>query len=369
MGLTRVRLGDVISPIDERNANLIKRVCGIDKTKTFVPTKANTSNVDLTKYKVVRLGRFGFSGMQTGRDKCIRVAMSRERAPFVISPAYTTFGVTDDSIDLTYLFMHFLSPEMDRKGWFYSDGSIRANLDWSVFCDIEIELPPINLQRKYVAIYESMLANQRAYESGLDDLKLACDVTIDKLVHNQPLQSIEPYVERHDIRNEDNSNKNVMGVSVTKTFRNPTAKVDVDNLANYKIVKPSWFSFVQTTKNEKCFAFAFNDTGKNVVVTSVNEVFSVDEYQLCPEYLALLLNRSEFDRYAIFHSWGSARETFTWNDFLDVRIPLPDLEVQQSLGQLYKCWMKRRAINEHLKAQLKDICPVLIRGSIEESEG
>ena len=81
----------------------------------------------------------------------------------------------------------------------------------------------------------------------------------------------------------------------------------------------------------------------------------------------LFFGRAEFDRYARFNSWGSTRETFDWADMCDVRIPLPDIEVQRYAVDLYQAWRMRLSINERLKAQLKDICPILIRGSIEEA--
>ena len=124
---------------------------------------------------------------------------------------------------------------------------------------------------------------------------------------------------------------------------------------------------MQTTHNEKVFAYAFNNTDKDIVVTSVNEVFSTIEEELLPEYLSMFFNRTEFDRYARFHSWGSARETFTWEDLIRVEIPIPKIEIQKSIVNIFTAYKKRNEINERLKIQIKDICPILIKGSIEEA--
>ena len=115
------------------------------------------------------------------------------------------------------------------------------------------------------------------------------------------------------------------------------------------------------------FAYAFNNTGEDIVISSVNEVFSTDETVLVPEYLAMFFNRTEFDRYARYHSWGSARETFTWDDLINVQIPIVDITVQKSIADLYNAYKERKAINDRLKAQIKDLCPILIKGSIEEA--
>ena len=81
----------------------------------------------------------------------------------------------------------------------------------------------------------------------------------------------------------------------------------------------------------------------------------------------LFLTRDEFDRYARFNSWGSARETFDWSEMCNVEIPIPDISIQKSIAEIYSVYTQRKKINEQLKAQIKDICPILIKGSLEEA--
>jgi type I restriction enzyme S subunit len=160
-----------------------------------------------------------------------------------------------------------------------------------------------------------------------------------------------------------------MGLSTIKDFRIPQSRVNKEELSNYKIVQPKEFAFVPTTDTWKVFAFGLNNFGKEIVVSPIYEVFRIkDESVLLPEYLSMWFKRKEFDRYVRFHSWGSARENFTWYDLCDVRIPIPPLSVQQSIVNIYKVLQTRRKINEQLKEQVKSICPILIKGSLEESE-
>lgn len=368
MALSKYRIGQLIKIVDERNSFDINDFYGININKEFMPTVANTEGLDETNYKIVRKNRFVFSGMQTGRDKCIRISMYMGNEPIIVSPAYTTFEIVDEYVLPTYFFMIFLSQERDRLGWFYSDGSIRSNLDWDRFCDIQLNIPDLHTQQKYVDIYNAMVANQQVYERGLDDLKLTCDAYIEDLRRRMPCEEIGRYIERHDIRNGKNGSKNVMGISTSKQFREPTSKVNKNELANYKVCHPRQIGFVQTTHNEKVFTYAFNNTKEDIVVSSVNEVFSTQEDKLYPEYLCMFFNRTEFDRYARFHSWGSARETFTWNDLIDVKIPIPDITIQKSIAEMYTVYNKRKGINEQLKIQIKNICPILIKGSLEEGK-
>ena len=80
----------------------------------------------------------------------------------------------------------------------------------------------------------------------------------------------------------------------------------------------------------------------------------------------LFFKRDEFDRYARFNSWGSARENFSFDEMQNVEIPIPDISIQQSIVDIYHVYMTRKSINEKLKAQIKNICPILIIGSLEE---
>lgn len=249
MALSKYRIGQLIKIVDERNSFHINDFYGININKEFMPTVANTEGLDETNYKIVRKNRFVFSGMQTGRDKCIRISMYMGNEPIIVSPAYTTFEIVDEYVLPTYFFMIFLSQERDRLGWFYSDGSIRSNLDWDRFCDIQLNIPDFPTQQKYVDIYNAMVANQQAYERGLDDLKLTCDAYIEDLRRNMPCEEIGRYIERHDIRNGKNGSKNVMGISTSKQFREPTSKVNKNELANYKVCHPRQIGFVQTTHN------------------------------------------------------------------------------------------------------------------------
>ena len=155
--ITSYKLGELIEVCDERNSYGYVNFYGLNIDKEFMPTVADTTGLDASKYKVVRKNRFVFSGMQTGRDVCIRISLYMEDEPIIVSPAYTTFEIKRRDLVLPeYFFMIFLSQEKDRYGWFCSDGSIRANLDWDRFCDFDISLPSIQVQSKYVNIYKAV---------------------------------------------------------------------------------------------------------------------------------------------------------------------------------------------------------------------
>ena len=364
MGSTKYNLGELISVCDERNSFGFTDFYGLNINKEFMPTVANTEGLDESKYKVVRNKRFVFSGMQTGRDECIRISMYNGEEPIIVSPAYTTFEISrEDLVIPEYFFMLFLSKEKDRFGAFCSDGSIRSNLDWERFIDFDITLPSIEQQRKYVDVYLALQNNLAAYQSKVEELKLVCDGYIEELRRKMKCEKIGNYIERYSEKNIDKAIDDVVGLSTEKRFRVAQSRVNRNELGSYKIVHPLDIAYVPTTDTWKVLAFAVNHFGKDVVVSPIYEVFKTTG-KLESDYLAIWLKRDEFDRYARYNSWGSARENFTFDEMKEVKIPIPDISVQREIVNIHKCYIERQRMAEALKEQLKNICPVLIRGSL-----
>jgi len=362
------RIGDYIHLVDNRNKDLaVTNLLGINITKNFMPSVANTSETDLSKYKIIQKGQFAYSAMQVGRDETIRLALYTEDTPAIISPAYLVIEVNDENELLPeYMMMWFQRPESDRYGWFISDSSVRASLEWERFCEIQMPIPDIDEQRKFVALYNGLLTNQKTYENSLADLQLICDSYIENLIKTEQPKILGEYIEQSDERNNDLKIDNLIGISVNKVFMETKSNKEQLDLSNYKIVRPREFGYVSvTSRNGEKISIAILD-GEPGLVSSTYTVFRVkDTTVLLPEYLFLFFKRSEFDRYARFHSWGSARETFDWADMCNVKLPIPDIKVQEAIVTIYHTLETRKRINEQLKNTIKPLCPVLMRGVVE----
>ena len=116
-------------------------------------------------------------------------------------------------------------------------------------------------------------------------------------------------------------------------------------------------------------ALALNTEEKPLLISSIYTTFKCkDENKLMPEYLFMYFNRPEFDRYARFNSWGSAREVFTIDDMNDVAIPIPDISVQREIVNIHRCYIERQRIAAQLKDQLNSLCPILVKGSLEKTK-
>jgi type I restriction enzyme S subunit len=368
MGLSK--LGEYIQQSDLRNtggAFGINDVRGISIQKRFIDTKADMTGVSLAPYLVVPQGYFVYVSVTSRNSEKVTIAHNTSDETYIVSSSYVVFHVTDtDALLPDYLFMYFNRPEFDRYARFNSWGSAREVFSWSDMCDIEIDLPPLHIQQKYVDVYNAMLANQRAYERGLEDLKLTCDAFIEQLRKNMPLTEIASYIEAIDEKNEDGKVTLAQGVNVDKQFI--PAKRIADDFESARIVREGQFAYNKVMKaNGTKLPIALR-VGETCYVSGSYQVFQVYRKDaLISEYLMMWLERTETQRYAGFISWGSTRDILQYETLGEVKIPIPSIEIQQSIVNIYNVYITRREINEKLKAQIKSICPILIKGSLEEA--
>lgn len=357
-----VRLGDYIEQCDERNtAGSNYPVIGINRDKTFMPTVANLDGVDITKYKIVSKGMFVFSGMQTGRDICIRIGLYDKDQPALISPAYTTFFINKENDVLPeYFFMYFNRDESDRYGWFISDSSVRANLDWPRFLDIEIPLPSVAEQQKVVNAWRAFREIREQNEAKAAPLMQLCQSYIQELKYKYPMQEIGPYIQECDERNTDLNIKLSQGIANTKVFQSP--KQVALNSKSDKIVRTGQFGYNRaTTRNGEKISIAYR-LGADCTVSSAYCVFKITHEEILdPYFLWMWVARPEFDRYARYMSKGSAHEFFEFDEMCRVKIPLPPIEVQQAIVNIYKCANEAKLIAEEADRLSREVCPALLQ--------
>ena len=371
--LKTYKLGELIELSEDTNSNLdygIDDVKGISIKKVFIETKADMEGVSLKPYLLVKPDYFAYVTITSRNGEKITLAHNVSENTYIVSSSYVVFRVKKTDILLSkYLYIYFNRPQFDRFARYNSWGSAREAFSWQDLCDIDITLPDKTVQQKYVDIYEAMVANQKSYEKSLDDLKLTCDAYLDKLKKDGCKKKIGKYLKPSDLKNdnEELNVENVKGISIAKKFIETKADMSGVSLKPYLVVKPNCFAYVPvTSRNGEKITIAYNSSNETYIVSSSYVVFCVkNEQELCSQYLMMFLSQSDFDRYARFNSWGSSRETYDWSEMCDVQIPIPDIEIQKSIANIYKVYTQRKAINEKLKAQIRDICPILIKGSLE----
>lgn len=368
MALTKQKLGRFIERVERRNSDLqygIDDVRGISNTKEIQPTKADISERSFTRFQIVERHEFVFNRRTTRMGEKIGLGYNNIDKVFIVTEDYVVFRVVDESILLPdYLNIFFRRPEFDRYARWDSWGSATEFFNWEEMCDVPIVIPPLPVQQKYVDVYNAMLANQRAYESGLEDLKLTCDAYIENLRREMPCEIIKPYIDVVIATNSARKYKHVQGVESTGNFMDTRAKMAGVDISKYTVVSKNDIAFNPSRIN--LGSIALYREQYPCIVSPMYQVFKVtDNNKLLPEYLMMWFARDEFKRYTWFYASGSVRDTFDLGLMQEVAIPIPSIKIQQYIVNIYTVYQLRREINEQLKAQIKDLCPILIKGSIE----
>ena len=174
------------------------------------------------------------------------------------------------------------------------------------------------------------------------------------------LHKLGDYIREVDVRNRDLEVKLSQGISNEKHFQQP--KQVAENPYNDKIVRTGQFAFNRaTTRNGHKISIAYRE-GKDCTVSASYCVFYVtDEKSLLSKYLMMWFRRPEFDRYAIYHSHGSAHEYFTFENMCDVELPIPSIKQQQKIVSEYETVTRRIRLNEQIIAKLEETAQALYR--------
>lgn len=371
MTLTKYKLGKLIKQCDVRNDELkytLEDVKGISIQKIFIETKADMQDVSLSPYKLVQPDNFAYVTVTSRNGEKITLAHNTTDNTYIVSSSYIVFKVNrTDLLSSDFLFMFFNRPEFDRYSRFNSWGSARETFSWEDMCDIEVELPSLEVQQKYVNVYNAMLSNQQSYERGLEDLKLSFEALIDNYKHKSTKKLIGDILEEVDIRNADGIVTDVQGINITKQFMPSVANTNGVDLSKYKLVSKGQFAFsgMQTGRDE-CIRIALFDKEDPIIISPAYSVLRTKSNDVLAEYIMMWFSRKEVDRLGWFMSDASIRTNLDMDRFYEIEIPVPALEIQKAIVDIYNAYNVRRDINEKLKAQIKDICPILIKGSIEE---
>ena len=366
MGLNKIRLGDYIIRSTQNNRDLkygVELISGVTSQGVFAIPKGDPIDVNLKPYKIVNNGAFVYNPTRLDLGSIAY----RTDGLCIVSHLYMVFYLTEEGkriIDPTWLYIYFRRNEFLREVTFRNFGSQRPEFNFEDMSDIIIPLPDLPTQQKYVDIYNAMVANQQAYERGLEDLKTVFTSYIEELRRNDPVFPIGDYITLYNEKNGDGAIALEQGININKEFISPQRSNS--NLQGRKIVRHGQFAYC-TQLNNANVAIAYR-SGEDCVVSSVYNVFEITQKdKLIPEYLLMWLIRPEFGRYVYCASEGSAYEFLNYNNLANYKIPIPNIEVQRAISEIYMAYNKRKKINEQLKTQIKNICPILIKGSLEEN--
>ncbi len=177
------------------------------------------------------------------------------------------------------------------------------------------------------------------------------------------------YIREVNVRNWELKVTNLLGVSISKEFMPSIANTIGTDMSTYKIVERGQFAYGPvTSRNGDKVSIALLDGYDDAIISQAYTVFKVtDREQLLPEYLMMWFRRPEFDRYARFHSHGSAREIFDWDELCDVMLPIPSITRQREIVSEYETLTNRIRLNNQMIQHLEATAQALYRKSFVDN--
>ena len=170
------------------------------------------------------------------------------------------------------------------------------------------------------------------------------------------------YIREVDVRNRDLSVTTLVGLTINKAFIPSVANVIGTDLSNYKVIRKEQFacSLMQVSRDGKMPVAMFEDD--TAIMSPAYPMFEVvDKSILMPQYLMMWFSRKEFDREASFYAVGGVRGSLTWEDFCDMKLPIPSIERQKEIVAEYETLSKRIRLNKQMISSLEATAQTLYR--------
>ena len=171
------------------------------------------------------------------------------------------------------------------------------------------------------------------------------------------IRKLSELIDWVDTRNKGVISTNLLGINIEKYFMPSVANIIGTDLSSYKLISKNQFACnpMHVGRDEK-MPIALYMEEEPSIVSPAYFVFQVKDLTvLNPEFLMLWFRRAEFDRECWFHTDGSVRGGITWDEILDMSVPVPSIEEQNKIVSSYNDIEKRiklkRQINDNLESQ------------------
>ncbi|CAB0526115.1 restriction endonuclease subunit S [Corynebacterium diphtheriae] len=373
MTLTKYRLGELIEKVERLNTKGTfgaEDVRGISNTKEIQPTKADISNRNFKKFQVVSSSEFVFNRRTTRMGDKLGIGFNNLGRSFIVTEDYVVFKIARQDLLLPeYLNIFIRRAEFDRYVRWDSWGSATEFFNWEEIIEVPIVLPPIDIQQKYVDIYNALRQNSRLFEEAKSDLELAIEGYVDRVKRSSPMRKVGELLSEIDRRNHDGKVRRIRGIDISKRFIPSKAHVTKDAQRKYKIIHQGEFAYsAMQTGRDETIRIALKTDNEPFLVSPAYAVLAVKEqHEVLPEWIMLWFSRPESDRFGWFASDASVRASLELERFFEIEIPIPDMSTQFAVCNIYKQTIQRDVTANRVREQALEICPVLIRGSLAET--
>ena len=170
------------------------------------------------------------------------------------------------------------------------------------------------------------------------------------------------YIREVNVRNRDLKVTKLVGLTIDKAFIPSVANVIGTDLSNYKVIRKKQFacSLMQVSRDGKMPVAMFEED--EAIMSPAYPMFEVvDKTVLMPQYLMMWFSRSEFDREASYYAVGGVRGSLTWEDFCNMKLPIPSITRQREIVSEYETLTNRIRLNNQMIQHLEATAQALYR--------
>ena len=347
-------IGKYITPINEKNKNnLYSTVLGVAIEKEFMPSVANLNGTDLSKYSILRKGRFAFNPMHVGRDLKLPVAMYKKDEPALVSPAYSIFEVTCNELLSEYLELILKSNNFDHLCWFHTDASVRGGLSWDDFADLNINVPSIQEQEKIV--YNCKVIEDRI--ELLKKMKNKYYNLVNLIYSNIKTNNLVSMIEFPNLKEINSSISKFTGLKKYiatgnidfDEVLNDCVNVDYDNRPSRANMEPRsksiWFAKMQNTDKYLFFDdLSFED---NLIILSTGFMGIQCNSDLI-YYLNSFVLTKEFVNQKNKFATGTTQIAINSSALNQIKVPLPKESIDKELKTLKCLFLNIKNLNKEI---------------------
>ena len=166
-----------------------------------------------------------------------------------------------------------------------------------------------------------------------------------------------------DTRNRESITDRVLGINIDKFFMPSVANVIGTDLSKYKLITKGKFACnpMHVGRDER-LPVALYDEEEPAIVSPAYFMFEViDNSILNEDYLMMWFRRPEFDRICWLHTDGSVRGGITWDDICRLELPIPPIENQFEIVNIYKAITERIALKQKINDNLEETAQSLFQ--------
>ena len=372
MPLTKIKLADAIERVECPNTDLqygVLDVRGVNNSKKFIRTKANINNRDLSRFQIVFPHCFVFNHRTSRNGSKFSIAYNDTESALICTEDYVVFRVKEAYAEIVaseWLYLYFNRSEFDRYVITNSWGSSTEFYNWEDICTLELEVPPLAVQKRYISVYYLIDDALKAYIQKGQYLQQLCKSYLESVKYTAKKEKIGNLLREVNYRNADGVFKEVQGINISKQFMPSIADTRSVDLTKYKVVPPRHFACnLMHVGRDEIFPIALNHTDVAKLVSPAYTVLEVAP-NVVPEYLMGWFSRAEFDRISWFMTDSSIRGGLDINEFYQMKVPIPTYEVQEAVANIQKSFRRTISMTDEMSKISSTICPILVSGALKE---